>query len=40
MSLIAAIASFMRGRHYIHGVTEEPAKAATPAFKGNAIAED
>lgn len=37
MSLIAAITSFMRGRHFIHGVTEEATK---PAFRGSAIAED
>lgn len=40
MSLIAAIASFMRGRHYIHGVTEEPIASTAPTFGGNAIAED
>ncbi len=39
MSLVAAIASYMRGRHYIHGVTEtQPAKA--PAFGTKALAED
>jgi hypothetical protein len=40
MSLIAAIASFMRGRHYIHGITEESAPASTPAVRGTALAEE
>jgi EmrB/QacA subfamily drug resistance transporter len=40
MSLIAAIASFMRGHHYIHGVTEEQATTSAPTMRGNAIAED
>jgi hypothetical protein len=35
MSFIAAIASLMRGRHYIHGVTEQP---APPPFGANAAA--
>ena len=40
MSLVAAIASFMRGRHYIHGVAEEPSRTPAPAVRGAAIAED
>lgn len=40
MSLIAAIASFMRGRHYIHGVTEESTATNTPAVRGTALAEE
>jgi MFS family permease len=40
MSLIAAIASFMRGRHYIHGVTEESAATNAPAMRGTVLAEE
>ncbi len=40
MSLIAAIASFMRGRQYIHGVTEESAQTEAPAVRGTALAEE
>jgi MFS family permease len=40
MSLVAAIASFMRGRQYIHGVNEEPVATTAPTFGGNAVAED
>jgi MFS family permease len=39
MSAIAAIASFMRGRHYIHGVTES-APAKKPGFTSGALADD
>jgi hypothetical protein len=40
MSLVAAIASFMRGRQYIHGANEEPVATTAPTFGGNAVAED
>jgi MFS family permease len=40
MSLVAAIASFMRGRQYIHGAHEESVATTAPTFGGNAVAED
>ncbi|HEX6508418.1 MAG TPA: MFS transporter, partial [Chloroflexota bacterium] len=40
MSFIAAIASLMRGKQYIHGVSEQPTAPVTPPFGANATVED